>query len=199
MKKLTKIVVFALLATFTFKASANELGRDAVSVGLVDERGKHINLEIGGKQAQLYLTDKKGEVVYHRQLQSLNENNATLDLSDLQDGKYKLSMSNEFVEKTYRIVVVNGKADVSATKVTYSVMMDLSKKGKIATLKLSALNLTPLRLDIKNEYNEVLYTEEFDLDGVCSKHFDFGKIYAGQLKFSVTTTTGQYEKVLFND
>ena len=166
---------------FAFVAFANTLmATGNLKVNIVPMTAEKAVVEISSAAAsnfQISISNNKGEVVYYNETdEESSDYRKVFDFSDLDNGKYKLSVTIEN-QTTERLFSINNK-NLAVGMEKNSMKPFFSYKDDI--LKLSYLNFSEksMNLDLYNG-NDLVYSHKIDNQFAVNKGFDLSKLDKG--------------------
>jgi len=166
---------------FAFVAFANTLmATGNLKVNIVLMTAKKAVVEISSAAAsnfQISISNNQGEVVYYNETdEESSDYRKVFDFSDLDNGKYKLSVTIEN-QTTERLFSINNK-NLAVGMEKNSMKPFFSYKDDI--LKLSYLNFSEksMNLDLYNG-NDLVYSHKIDNQFAVNKGFDLSKLDKG--------------------
>ena len=166
---------------FAFVAFANTLmATGNLKVNIVPMTAEKAVVEISSAAAsnfQISISNNKGEVVYYNETdEESSDYRKVFDFSDLDNGKYKLSVTIEN-QTTERLFSINNK-NLAVGMEKNSMKPFFSYKDDI--LKLSYLNFSEksMNLDFYNG-NDLVYSHKIDNQFAVNKGFNLSKLEKG--------------------
>ena len=166
---------------FAFVAFANTLmATGNLKVNIVPMTAEKAVVEISSAAAsnfQISISNNQGEVVYYNETdEESSDYRKVFDFSDLDNGKYKLSVTIEN-QTTERLFSINNK-NLAVGMEKNSMKPFFSYKDDI--LKLSYLNFSEksMNLDLYNG-NDLVYSHKIDNQFAVNKGFDLSKLDKG--------------------
>ncbi len=166
---------------FAFVAFANTLmATGNLKVNIVPMTAEKAVVEISSADAsnfEISISDNSGEVVYYKKTDEERSNyQKVFDFSDLDNGKYKLSVTvdNQTTERLFEIKNKN----IVVGKEKNSVKPFFAYKDGI--LKLSYLNFSEKNMNLDfYSGNELVYSHKIDNQFAVNKGFDLSKLDKG--------------------
>ena len=166
---------------FAFVAFANTLmATGNLKVNIVPMTAEKAVVEISSAAAsnfQISISNNQGEVVYYNETdEESSDYRKVFDFSDLDNGKYKLSVTIEN-QTTERLFSINNK-NLAVGMEKNSMKPFFSYKDDI--LKLSYLNFSEksMNLDLYNG-NDLVYSHKIDNQFAVNKGFNLSKLEKG--------------------
>lgn len=146
-----------------------------------------VTLEKTAHKNQLYVRNSQGIILYKKVIEKSESYDAEFDLTELPDGNYTFEVEKGLQIKITPFVIVLNKVVFFKEKQT--IIHKPIIRVKENTISLSRLSLTSesLILEIYNNRNELIHSENFEELMVISRGYKFSRNEKGNYKIVIKT------------
>lgn len=180
MKSEAKKYMLLVITLFTILSHAAENPFYETKNGLV-------TLEKTAHKNQLYVRNSQGIILYKKVIEKSESYDTEFDLTELPDGNYTFEVEKGLQIKITPFVIVLNKVVFFKEKQT--IIHKPIIRVKENTISLSRLSLTSesLILEIYNNRNELIHSENFEELMVISRGYKFSRNEKGNYKIVIKT------------